>query len=177
MHNNHTLYLTPATFADYAFINEVFEATLPLYKDVMPGSFEANLENLKRLEERGLDFSATGLKGYLLETDTARIGFAAVGPLSPRLAYLSSMYILPAYQRQGYGLETMKQLEAYYKSLAFQELCLLVHTKAPWARDFYKKAGYRVQADQPHSIVTYAGESIRHLIEPGLMLMSKSLRK
>ena len=124
MKEKQAVYLTLATFGDFAFIKKVFSAMIPQYAPIMPGSFEANLENLRRLQEKHLDFSATGLTGYVIETDTAAIGFIAVGPLSPRLAYLSAFYFLPEYQRQGYGKKTLRQLENTYQNLGFQEMLL-----------------------------------------------------
>lgn len=170
------IYLTPATFGDFAFIEKVFAAMIPQYAPIMPGSFEANLENLRRLQEKNLDFQATGLTGYVVETDTTALGFIAVGPLSPRQAYLSAFYFLPEYQRQGCGKKALKQLENTYQNLGFQEMLLLVHQKAAWARNFYQNMGYKTLAEHKVSIVQYAGAGIEHLLEPGLFLMGRTLK-
>jgi ribosomal protein S18 acetylase RimI-like enzyme len=177
MQDTSPLYLTPATFNDFAFIEKVFAAMIPQYAPIMPGSFEANLENLRRLQEKGFDFTATGLTGYLVETDKAAIGFIALGPLSPRLAYLSAFYFLPEYQRQGHGKKALQQIENTYQNLGFQEILLLVHQKAPWASNFYRKMGYKTLAEHRASIIQYAGVGIEHLLEPGLFLMGRTLKR
>lgn len=176
MQNPSPLTLNLARFSDYAFIQEVFAAMIPQYSVIMPGSFEANLENLHRLQAKGLDFTATGLTGYLVKTHHTPIGFVAVGPLSPRLAYLSAFYFLPKHQRKGYGQDALRQLENTYQRLGFQEMVLLVHQHAHWASGFYKEMGYKTLADSKNSIVQYAGAAIEHLLEPGLFLMGKDFK-
>lgn len=170
------LSLTLAGFTDFAFIKKVFTAMIPQYSQIMPGSFEANLENLNRLQAKGIDFTATGLTGYLIETQREPVGFVAVGPLSPRLAYLSAFYFLPEHQRKGYGAKALRQIENTYQNLGFQEMVLLVHQQAHWASGFYKKMGYKTLAKHRLSIVQYAGVGIEHLLEPGLFLMGKKLK-
>lgn len=176
MQDTRPIYLTPATFGDFAFIEKVFAAMIPQYAPIMPGSFEANLENLRRLQEKNLDFTATGLAGYVVETDTTALGFIAVGPLSPRLAYLSAFYFLPEHQGLGYGQKVLRQIENTYHRLGYQEMLLLVHQKAPWASNFYRKMGYKTLAENKTSIVQYAGAGIEHLLEPGLFLMGRTLK-
>lgn len=168
--------LTPARFEDHAAIYAIFEAMLPQYQNIMPGSFEANLENLRRIQAKGMDFSATGLTGYMIQTTQNTVGFAAVGPLNARQAYLSAFYLLPQYQRQGLGTRALQDLERHYARLQFQEILLLVHGEASWARTFYQKAGYKTLAEYAPAIVQYAGQGIQHLIEPGLILMGRSLK-
>lgn len=176
MPDPNALFLTQARFTDFAFIEKVFGAMIPQYTAIMPGSFEANLENLHRLQAKGFDFTATGLTGYLIETQSEPIGFTAVGPLSPRLAYLSAFYFLPEHQRKGYGKKALRQLEKTYQNLGFQEMVLLVHQQAHWASNFYKKMGYKTLAEHRSSIVQYAGAGIEHLLEPGLFLMGRTLK-
>jgi ribosomal protein S18 acetylase RimI-like enzyme len=96
--------------------------------------------------------------------------------LSPRQAYLSAFYFLPEYQRQGYGKKALQQLESTYQNLGFQEMLLLVHQNAPWARSFYQNMGYKTLAEHKTSIVRYAGAGIEHLLEPGLFLMGRMLK-
>lgn len=170
------LTLTPARFEDHATIYAIFEAMLPQYQEIMPGSFEANLENLRRIQAKGMDFSATGLTGYMIQTTQSTVGFTAVGPLNGQQAYLSAFYLLPQYQRQGLGALALQDLERHYARLHFQEMLLLVHREASWARTFYQKMGYKTLAEHTLSIVQYAGQGIAHLIEPGLILMGRSLK-
>ena len=170
------LKLRPAHFEDHALIYSIFEAMIPQYQAIMPGSFEANLESLRRIRERNLDFSATGLTGYVVEDSRTPVGFTAVGPLNARQAYLSAFYFFPQYQKQGYGSQTLRELENHYARLGFMEMLLLVHQKAHWARNFYRKMGYKQIAESTHAIVQYAGPGIEHLLEPQLLLMGASLK-
>lgn len=169
--------LKPTSFEDHTSIYAIFEAMLPQYQKIMPGSFEANLENLRRLQARGLDFSATGLTGYLIQDDHRTVGFTAIGPLNARQAYLSAFYLLPEHQRKGYGKAALRDLETHYARLRFQEILLLVHKEAQWARTFYEQMGYKHIAEYTQAIVQYAGTGIQHLLEPGLTLMGHTLKR
>ncbi len=164
-----------ANFEDNAFIQSVFEAMLPQYQHLMAHSFQANIDNLKILTQKGLDFSATGLSASIVSIEGESVGFVALGPLSPRMAYLSALYLLPAYQRQGLGQLVMQQVESNYKNKAFQEIVLLVHRQATWALAFYQSIGYQMAATEPAAIKRYAGPGLAHLIEPDLILMAKKL--
>lgn len=164
-----------ANFEDNAFIQQVFEAMLPQYQAFMAESFQSNIANLKLLTQKGLDFSATGLSASIVSVQGLAVGFVALGPLSPRLAYLSALYLLPEHQRQGFGAAVMTQVDANYKAKGFQEIVLLVHQQADWAQLFYRQLGYRLVASQATAMLRYAGPGLSHLIEPGLILMAKKL--
>lgn len=166
-----------ARLQDNPFIKSVFSAVLPLYRELLPGIFEDNMQNMDILTEKGLSFEACGLSGYIIEAQQQPIGFAAIGLLKPHLGYLAALHFLPAYQRQGYGSQSMQELERRYRQQKIQELILLVHREATWARGFYTGLNYRVIAEAPASIISYAGPGIEHLIEPGLILMGKKLKK
>ena len=177
----------PANLADNEFIKSVFAAALPLYQELMPGSFEANLLNIDILTEKGLDFNATGLDGWILMSNLGltekaavqrpgqALGFAGIGPLNPQQVYMAALYLLPEYQQQGYGSIALKQLEADYRAQNFSEMLLLVHGKADWALHFYTRAGYRRISDRDAEMVAYGGERFLYLYEPGLILMGKEL--
>lgn len=173
------LSLRPAHLQDNAFIRELFAAALPLYQNLMPGSLEANLENMDILTEKGLAFNATGLDGWIFEhglnSHNQPVGFAGIGPLNPDQAYMASLYFLPAQQRQGFGQQALNLLEFYYAGLGFKTMLLLVHHQAHWALNFYTRNGYLPISDQLPEIIAYGGEQLRHLHEPGLELMAKTL--
>ena len=164
-----------AQFEDNAFIASVFEAVQPQYQQIMPASIQANIDNLKILTQKGLDFSATGLSATIVSLQGEPVGFAALGPLSPRMAYMSALYFLPSAQRQGLGAFVLAELEQNYKHKGFQEIVLLVHSQADWARAFYQQQGYRLVASEAAAIIRYAGSGLTHLIEPGLILLAKKL--
>lgn len=173
------LKLHNATLQDNAFFARVFESVEPLYASIAPGSMAANAENMRRLTQRGLDFQATGLSGYVLTQTTGAqplpVGIAGIGPLSPRKAYMAALHLLPEYRRQGLGSEALKLLEAHYQNLKFQEMLLLAHRQAQWAIQFYSQHAYREISDQLESIVRYGGEPLRHLYEPGMILLARKL--
>lgn len=170
-----TLQLRPLQFSDNAFVSQVFASVLPLYRDLMPGVFEANLENMQILSQKGLDFQATGLLGELISVGPEPVGFLAVGPLNARQAYMAALHFLAEHQRKGYGSRALQQLEPYYRSKGFQEMLLLAHHQADWAVKFYQRNAYQIVAEQELSILTYGGEGLKHLWQPGLILMAKKL--
>ena len=169
------LSLRPTVVSDNAFIRSLFAAALPLYSELMPESFAANLENMDILTEKGLDFNATGLDGWIIEAEGIPVGFAGLGPLNPRQAYMAALYFLPAQQRRGFGSQALGRLEAHYLTQGFDEILLLVHQQADWARNFYTREGYRLLAQDPSVMLAHAGERLLHLIEPDLVLMGKDL--
>ncbi|HEY9841032.1 MAG TPA: GNAT family N-acetyltransferase, partial [Candidatus Obscuribacterales bacterium] len=161
--------------SDNAFIRSLFAAALPLYSELMPESFAANLENMDILTEKGLDFNATGLDGWIIETEAGPVGFAGIGPLNPRQAYMAALYFLPTQRRRGFGSQALGRLEAHYQNQGFGEILLLVHQRADWARNFYTREGYRLLAEDAMAMLAHAGERLLHLIEPDLVLMGKDL--
>lgn len=167
--------LRPATFADNALIRQVFTAVLPLYQDLMPGTFEANLANIDILTARGLDFQATGLTGFVVVHRHVDCGFCGVAPLNARQAYLGAMHFLPAFQRQGLGTQAMAALEQHYARLGFQEMLMLVHARADWAQAFYRRLGYREIAADARAIGAYAGPALEPMLEAELVLWAKAL--
>lgn len=172
---NIMLNIRSARFQDNDFIKSVFEALLPLYADLLPGTFEDNMRNMDILTQKGYAFDACGLSGYIIEADQQAIGFAAIGLFTPQLGYLAALHFLPAFQRQGYGKKTLKELETRYRRQKLYELVFLVHYQADWAINFYTQLNYRLIAEERSSILQYAGPGIEHLLEPGLILMGKKL--
>lgn len=176
------LSLRPAQLNDNAFIRELFTAALPLYQQLMPGSFEANIENMDILTDKGLSFNATGLEGWIFENiQTASqlvqtaVGFAGIGVLNAKQAYMAALYFLPNQQRQGFGSTALQLLEADYLRQGFEQMLLLVHHQANWARDFYLRHHYQIISAEQAEIIRYGGDVFAHLHEPGLELMAKNL--
>lgn len=167
--------LRPVVFADNVLIRQVFAAVLPLYQELMPGTFEANLANLDILSARGLDFNATGLTGFVVVHKGQDCGFCGVGPLNARQAYLGALHLLPAYQRQGVGSLALTALERHYARLGFQEMLMLVHARADWAQAFYRRLAYREIAHAPHAILAYAGPALEPMLQAELVLWAKVL--
>ncbi len=176
------LSLRPAQLNDNAFIRELFTAALPLYQHLMPGSFEANIQNMDILTDKGLSFNATGLEGWIFENAQfsnqpvkTTVGFAGIGALNPKQAYMAALYFLPGQQRQGFGSTALKLLESDYLKQGFEHMLLLVHHQADWARNFYLRHHYQTISAKRAEIIRYGGEAFSHLYEPGLELMAKTL--
>ncbi len=131
------------TFGDFAFIEKVFAAMIPQYAPIMPGSFEANLENLRRLQEKNLDFTATGLAGYVVETDTTALGFIAVGPLSPRLAYLLPFTFYPNTRDWATDRRRSDRLKTAITVSAIKRCCYWCIRKPPGPATFIEKWGIK----------------------------------
>lgn len=170
------LHLKNASLEDNAFFEKVFLSVAPLYAKISPGSMQANAENMRILSRKGLDFQATGLSGYVIYQGQTALGIAGIGPLSPQKAYMAALHLLPEQRGQGYGSQALALLESHYYRLKFQEMLLLAHLQAHWAVHFYAKQDYIKISDQLPQIVTYGGEALRHLYEPGMVLMAKKLK-
>lgn len=173
-----SLSLRTARLDDNAFIRSLFVAALPLYEALLPRSFPGNLTTLDILTAKGLDFSATGLDGWIAENpEGLPVGFAGVGPLNPDQAYMAALYLKPGHKRRGYGSEILARLEAHYEQAGFKELLLLVHARAPWALKFYQSQGYDTIATSKDAMIAYGGQRLEHLIEAELLLLGKPLKQ
>lgn len=168
------LSLRLAEVADLPLIQQVFREVLPLYSELMPGTFEGNIETLDQLIETGQPFSVTGLSAELIELAGQVQGFLAWAVLDSGPVYLASLHFLNAARRQGLGGRAMALWEQHLKERGFGSVYLLAHRQATWAVNFYLKQGYAILAEEPSAILALTGEQIEHLLTPGLCLIGKS---
>lgn len=165
--------LKALSHADLPFVIQVFEEVLPLYRDLMPGTFEDNLATVIALQEQGADMTAVGLIARLILQQHEPVGFLAWAPLDRGPAYLASFYFLTDCRRKGYGTQALLQLELQLKYFHLPGMLLLVHRAAEWAVKFYLSQGYQILAEEPQAILAEAGEQIAHLLQPQMLLMGK----
>lgn len=168
------LRLRLAEIVDLSFIQQVFREVLPLYRELMPGTFEGNIETLDQLIESEQPFSITGLSAELIELAGQPQGFLAWAVLEAGPVYLASLHFLASARRQGLGGRAMALWEQGLKARGFSSVYLLAHCEATWAVNFYLKQGYAVLAEEPSAILALTGEQIEHLLTPGLLLIGKT---
>lgn len=168
------LCLRVAEIPDLPFIQQVFREVLPLYNELMPGTFEGNLETLDLLIETGQPFSVTGLCAELIEVKGQALGFLAWAVLDAGPVYLAALHFVASARRQGLGGRALALWEQALKSRGFDSVYLLAHRQAPWAVNFYLKQGYAVLAEDPVAILALTGEQIAHLLMPDMWLLGKS---
>jgi hypothetical protein len=164
-----------ATRDDLPLIQAVFRDVLPLYRELMPGAFEGNIETIDILIETAeADFSATGLRAELILIDGQAQGILAWAALLKGPAYLAAMHFFSAVRRKGFGGKALALLEQTLIQAGFDTLFLLAHQEAPWAINFYLKQGYQILATEPAAILAQTGEQMAHLLMPGLVLIGKT---
>ena len=84
------------------------------------------------------------MKFFVYEFEGKIIGVAALEPrVREGIGYVRRVYVHPKYQRRGIGTMLMNYIENHAKKLGIRKLYLVVHEKAVWAINFYRKLGYR----------------------------------
>jgi len=79
---------------------------------------------------------------YKLEGEV--VGVAALKFESKEVGAVRWVHVLPEHRRKGIGTALMNHLESEAKKKRLKRLRVLyVHDKAYWAKNFYKKLGYR----------------------------------
>ena len=136
--------LRPATPADAEFAFQVWKAAMKAYVDAAWG-WDENDQRRRQQEE----FTAN--PPQIVEADGQAVGTLIVKH-DPGHIYLSGLYLLPEYQRQGCGSRILEGLlaEAQEHHLPVR---LRVLKANPQARSLYERMGFAVTDEEEHSIV------------------------
>ncbi len=108
------------------------------YSKIMPGNYKGLAD---KFEKNGLPENY-GI--YILQARNKSIGFLGFAPLNQKIMCLVGLFLLLAYQRQGYGSLVLEKFLEKLQAEGYEEVVLLVHKKARWAVDFYSKNQFAV---------------------------------
>lgn len=95
-----------------------------------------------------LDTWLTGLN-WVVEDDQGRVGFVRIDPADSPGGDVS-IFILPRYQRQGYGAEALRLMRKLYPGSR-----ALIRTENTKSRRAFVKAGYVFDLDQGDGVLCY----------------------
>jgi ribosomal protein S18 acetylase RimI-like enzyme len=132
--------LRPATTADYAFLYDLYVATMKPYVTQLWGWDER-----WQVEHFGQRFAPDRLR--LVMADGRQIGVLEVEERSSEL-FLANLRILPAFQRQGWGTRILRDLllQAHAAGVPMTLQVLRVNYAA---RRLYERLGFRVIEETP----------------------------
>lgn len=151
------------------FLSEVCKDATQLYDDIIPGAFE---KQAKKFIEEGLP------KSYnigIVNINDINIGFVGLVKLDNDTLYLTALYLLANYQRQGYGRLILDAIEEDAYQAGVKTIVLLVHSEATWAINFYGKNGFEVIETEESKMKKYADNRMANYVLPSTILMGKKL--
>ena len=151
------------------FLSEVCKAATQFYNEIFPGAFE---KQAKKFIEEGLP------KNYdigIVNIEDTKIGFIGLVELDDETLYLTALYLLSKYQRQGYGRSILDIVEKDAQQAGIKTIVVLVHSKATWATNFYNKNGYEVLETEESKIKKYADYRMANYALPSTILMEKKI--
>jgi ribosomal protein S18 acetylase RimI-like enzyme len=154
---------------DRSFMAQVMRSVIPLYEPIMPGAFE---RQALRFERDGLPRT---YNVSIIRLDGQPIGFVGLASLTPEITYLAGLYLLPEYQRKGYGTKVINIVVDSLSQKGVKEVILLVHQKAYWAINFYVKNGFRIITSNEDEIRTYANSTMERYVISSTILMGKRI--
>lgn len=152
--------LIPATAADAPFVATVARDAIPLYDRLLPGAFE---RFAAKVEREGLP---PAYRVSLVRLDGRPVGFAGLDATLPGgVVYLAALYLAEVERRRGVGGAALEAIAASAIAAGAEELVLIVHRDATWARAFYEARGFLFVTDDPAALRAYAaGALARHAL-------------
>jgi len=139
------------------------------YSKIMPGIYTRLAD---KFEKNGLP---ENYKIYIVQTRNISIGFLGFAPLNQKVMCLVGLFLLLAYQRQGYGSLVLEKFLEKLQVEGYEEAILLAHKKAHWALDFYSKNQFAILSGNYEEIKNYAGGAMRAFALPAAYLMKRRL--
>lgn len=101
-------------------------------------------------------------RGFLADVDAVPAGFAKTAlHRDEGRFYLSSLYVLPAFQGRGIGSRLLHASEEFALTLGVREVWLGVMTQNPAALDWYRRLGFQFVREEPF---TMGQTTVSHLI-------------
>lgn len=110
------------------------------YKKIIPPEYfkEPVLTRDELLE----DFKSMTFYMHKLEDEV--VGTAALKVESDEVGSIRWVYVLPEHQRKGVGTSLVTNIENEAIRMKLKRLRVLANENAQWARNFYKKLGYKM---------------------------------
>jgi len=154
---------------DIPFLSEVCKDASKLYDSILPGAFE---KQAKKFLKQGLPET---YNIGIVNKGNEKLGFIGTVELNSNTIYLTAIYLLECYQKQGYGKIIINYIEKDVYRKGINKLVLLVHLKAHWAIDFYIKNGFRIIETEENNIKKYLDYRMSKYFLPSTILMEKVL--
>ena len=137
---------------DNYFLAQVCRDAEYHFANILPGAFEKWAQSIERhgLPRNFNTFLIQELKnGY-------SIGFIGLVTICNRIAYITALYLLLNYQRQGHGQKTIKTLLRDLEASNYEKTILLTNNRAYWAINFYLKNDFKIMSRNNRLIKKYA---------------------
>lgn len=159
-----------AEIFDLEYIAEVLESILPMYKELIPGAFEKQIQKFRSTKTLPSNYEI-----WLILEKNEPIGFLGVASLSNDVVYLAAFYIHSDYHRLRLGSLAIEQLCELFAEKGYEEIVLFAHSFAEWAIKFYLQHNFQVVTDKMSKIHQYKGGILADYFLPNPVLMSRYL--
>lgn len=160
--------LIAATLADLPFVAEVCESVVPMYQEIMPGSFERQAEKFRTAQTLPEQYTL-----LLIVHHGERVGFIGYSAFSEEVIYLVALYIHAAHQRSGIGGKALEKLLADFWERGYGEVLLFAHQEAEWAINFYYHHGFQPVSEDLQAIKQYRNGILANSAFSQVLLMQK----
>lgn len=129
------------TTDDYSAIANIFnQAILPFYE-----IYTKEEKQAFTLQENSDSISQAAQSRRMIcakDANSILCGFAAFRKKNNNVTWISSLYVLPEYQKKGVGLLLLNSIEQYAQAQGCKVVALETHEKAIRAINFYLRSGY-----------------------------------
>jgi len=149
--------LRKSTSTDNVLVSNIIKSNSALYDSIMPGAF---IRYSKKLLTTGMP------KDYVVEVISLNdidVGFIGTKRLEKDIIYLVAIYLDQQYIGKKIGSKVINLLIEKYCSSRISEILLMVHTKADWAKKFYKHNGFINIAIGEEDISAYREGVVKNL--------------
>ena len=158
-----------AKASDVEIMAEVCRSNASLYDPIMPGAFKKQAE---KFITNGLPQSYSP---FIIQRSNEDVGFIGYKDVSEMSRYLIALYLLSDFQRKGIGDKAINEFFKRASDDGINEIILLVHERAHWARQFYEKKGFVIVSREEDYIRAYDSGILRDYYLPNTVLMKRRL--
>jgi phosphinothricin acetyltransferase len=142
--------IRPVTEADLPFVTEIYEHAVRYGT----ATFELIPPDLAEMTRRYTALIEGGFPYFVAAIDGRVIGYAYAGPYRPRPAYRftveNSVYLQPAIQRRGIGLQLLRRLIAECGSRGYRQMIAVIGDSAnAGSIGVHTKCGFRMIGTHP----------------------------
>ncbi|MCK4257887.1 MAG: GNAT family N-acetyltransferase [Halanaerobiales bacterium] len=165
-----SIHFTKAQDKDLDYLAEVLESILPMYKPILPGVFERQIDKFRNQGKFSSKYEI-----WLILNLGDPIGFIGLDSLSSEVIYFAAFYIHADYHRLGFGSRTMEMICNSFKDKGYKEILLFAHFEANWAIQFYLELGFEKIATDYQEILKYRDGLLKGYFLPRPVLMRRKL--
>lgn len=153
---------------DRKFISKVCMETIPLYEKFLPGFFYSQAKYLEKSLPSAYDF-------YIIEENKEAVGFTCNKSLNDKVVYIAMIYFTPTYYRKGIGTKALALMEQKFREAGYKTIALLAHKDAYWAKEFYLKNGFKLEAYTKSEAMNLMGGVLESIYFNGTVVMMKNI--